>query len=427
MLDVINYSKSDIKLGPVNVDVSLDTLRKEKILDLALSNQSPRVLDLFAGAGGFSLGFKAAGFKVVGASELDEWASDTIRSNFPDEAVLSGDIRKISADDFRKKFGEVDVIIGGPPCQGFSIANVGGRKADDPRNTLFREYLRAVKALDPELAIIENVAGLMTKKTPEKKLYIDIIQEELNQLGYETSVALLHAQDFGVPQIRPRLIIVGSKKALKSPFPLQTHFAPPESLSLFTNEQTHVPLWAAISDLPQIEAREGAEIMEYNRGAENPLQELLRAGSKQVLNHRAMKHSARLVSRFAQVAWGGSGADVVGEFGAKQRNGDGAGKRFDQNNRRNFPTRPSHTLPASFYANFIHPISHRNYTPREGARLQTFPDWYRFEGKPTVVSQKLLAREGREGEMHLCQYNQIGNAVPPLLAYKIAQNLLTQI
>lgn len=221
MLDAINYSKSDIKLGPINVDVSLDTLRKEKILDLSLSNQSPRVLDLFAGAGGFSLGFKAAGFKVVGASELDEWASDTIRSNFPDEAVLSGDIRKISADDFRKKFGDVDVIIGGPPCQGFSIANVGGRKADDPRNTLFREYLRAVKALDPELAIIENVAGLVTKKTPEKTLYIDIIQEELNQLGYETSVALLHAQDFGVPQIRPRLIIIGSKKTLKSPFPLQ--------------------------------------------------------------------------------------------------------------------------------------------------------------------------------------------------------------
>ena len=427
MLNAKNYSEADIELGPISVDVNLDTLRKDKILDLSLSGSRPRVLDLFAGAGGFSLGFKAAGFEVVGASELDEWASDTIRSNFPDEIVLSGDIRKISESEFRKTFGDVDVIIGGPPCQGFSIANLGGRKADDPRNTLFREYLRAVKALEPELAVIENVAGLLTKKTPEKRLYIDIIQEELNQLGYETEVKLLHAQDYGVPQIRPRLIIVGSKKVLKNPFPQQTHFASTKSASLFTNEQVHIPLWAAISDLPQIAAREGAEIMDYEVSSNNPLQELLRAGSKSVFNHRAMKHSARLVSRFAQVAWGGSGADVVGEFGAKQRNGDGAGKKYDQNNRRNFPTKPSHTLPASFYANFIHPISHRNYTPREGARLQTFPDWYRFEGKPTVVSQKLLAREGRSGEMHLCQYNQIGNAVPPILAYKIARNLLKQL
>ena len=427
MIEALDYSESDIQLGSIDVDVALDAFWKERILDLSLATGRPRVLDLFAGAGGFSLGFKAAGFQVVGANEIDEWASDTIRRNFPEETVLSGDIRRISAEDFRTNFGDVEVIIGGPPCQGFSIANVGGRKADDPRNTLFREYLRAVEALKPELVIIENVAGLLTKKTSEKRNYVDIIQEEINQLGYETEISLLHAQNFGVPQIRPRLFIVGSKNRLRQPFPQQTHFSLPENPPLFSNEQIHIPLWAAISDLPQIEAREGAEEMDYDSEAENPLQDLLRAGSKRVFNHRAMKHSARLVRRFAQVAWGGSGADVVGEFGAKQRNGDGAGKRFDQNNRRNFPNKPSHTLPASFYANFIHPLSHRNYTPREGARLQTFPDWYRFEGKPTVVSQKLLAREGRSGEMHLCQYNQIGNAVPPLLAYKIARNLLEQI
>lgn len=427
MLDEISYIRSDIDIDPISIDVDVDIFNKERLYDLSSYNTGPKVLDLFAGAGGFSLGFKAAGFKIIGANELDEWASDTIRNNFPDETIISGDIRKISEKDFQKTFGKIDVIIGGPPCQGFSIANGAARRSDDPRNTLFREYLRAVKSLKPDLAIIENVAGLITKKTADKRLYIDIIQEELNQLGYETNVAILHAQDFGVPQIRPRLIIVGSKKSIKHPFPVQTYFAPSENLSLFSNGQTHIPLWAAISDLPQIEAREGAEIMPYDMDTENPLQELLRAGSKQVWNHRAMRHSARLVTRFSQVEWGGSGADVVGEFGAQKRNGGGAGKRYDQNNRRNFPTKPSHTLPASFYANFIHPISHRNYTPREGARLQTFPDWYKFEGKPTVVSQKLLAREGRAGEMHLCQYNQIGNAVPPLLAYKIAQNLLPQI
>jgi DNA (cytosine-5)-methyltransferase 1 len=111
-----------------------------------------------------------------------------------------------------------------------------------------------------------------------------------------------------------------------------------------------------------------------------------------------------------------------------KRNGHGeiSGKVYDQNNRRMHPDRPCHTIPASFYANFVHPFQHRNFTPREGARLQSFPDWFVFEGKPTVVSHKLLAREGRTDEKHLCQYNQIGNAVPPFLAKAIAGNLLTQ-
>lgn len=421
------YYVSDINIGEISLDVEKDIFYKERLLDTSRLLSAPRVLDLFAGAGGFSLGFKAAGFNVVGANEIDAWASDTIRSNFPEETVLSGDIRNISDNDFRRYFGEIDIIIGGPPCQGFSIANTGARKADDPRNTLFREYLRAVKSLKPELVVIENVAGLLTKKTSEKILYIDIIQDELDRLGYYTYISLLHAQNFGVPQIRPRLIIIGSKKRIDRPYPTQSHFSPQGSTPLFRNEMTHIPLWAAISDLPQLEAREGSEIMEYDANSSNILQELLRADSKSIFNHKAMKHSARLVSRFSQVKWGGSGADVTGEFGARTRNGNGEGKKFDQNNRRNFPDKPSHTLPASFYANFIHPISHRNYTPREGARLQTFPDWYKFEGKPTVVSQKLLAREGRAGEMHLCQYNQIGNAVPPLLSFKIATNLIGQI
>lgn len=427
MEQIVEYIPTDVAMPDVSVQVDSNLFVKERILEVSSGSKAPRVLDLFAGAGGFSLGFKAAGFNVVGASEIDEWASDTIRTNFPEENVLSGDIRAISEDGFRSSFGDVDVIIGGPPCQGFSIANAKARKFDDPRNTLFREFIRAVKALSPELVVIENVAGLTTKRTNDGKPYIEIIQEELDGLGYVSDYKVVHAQDFGVPQIRPRLIIVGARKRLADPFPKQTHFSDGLEPSLFSNLGAHVPLWAAISDLPQIEARQGEEEMDYSAEPENPLQVLLRAGSNRLYNHRAMKHSQRLVGRFSQVRWGGSGADVTGEFGARQRNGTGAGKKYDQNNRRNHPCRPSHTLPASFYANFIHPFCHRNYTPREGARLQTFPDWYRFQGKPTVVSQKLLAREGRSGEMHLCQYNQIGNAVPPLLAYNIAKNLLNQI
>ncbi|MBE1290357.1 MAG: DNA (cytosine-5-)-methyltransferase [Rhodobacteraceae bacterium] len=423
----VTIDRSALLLEDPVVDIPLNAFEQSKIREISRRKDQPVVLDLFAGAGGLSLGFKAAGFQVIGACELDEWACDTIRHNFCEEKVLSGDIRNITNEDFRSEFGEVDVIVGGPPCQGFSIANNAGRRADDPRNTLFREYVRAVQVLSPQVAIIENVAGLSTKRTSEGTLYLDIIRDELERIGYETHAEILHAQDYGVPQIRPRLIIVGTKTSLATPYPSVTHGSADQQLSLFSNISAHVPLWSAISDLPVIEARQGSEEMSYQASPTNDLQILLRAGSTTLFNHKAMMHSARLVARFSQVPWGGSGADVRGEFGARKRNGVGEGKRYDQNNRRNHPDRPAHTLPASFYANFIHPFENRNYTPREGARLQTFPDWYRFMGKSTVVSQKLLSREGRKGEMHLCQYNQIGNAVPPLLAYKIASNLRAQI
>ena len=112
-----------------------------------------------------------------------------------------------------------------------------------------------------------------------------------------------------------------------------------------------------------------------------------------------------------------------------KRNGNGefSEKLYDQNNRRMHPEKPCHTIAASFYANFVHPFKHRNFTPREGARIQTFPDWFVFKGKPTVVSHKLLQREGRDDEKHLCQYNQIGNAVPPMLARAIAENLISEL
>lgn len=423
----VKADKSSFDSLKAAVVVPVDLFVKERLLDISVASGQPTVLDLFAGAGGLSLGFKAAGYRVVGACEIDEWACDTIKYNFPEEKVLSGDIRGISSRDFLREFGKIDVIIGGPPCQGFSIANAEGRRADDPRNTLFREFMRAVEALCPELVLIENVSGLKTKKTKDGSLYLEIIRDELHALGYETAVDILQAQDYGVPQIRPRLIIVGSRRTIAKPFPSITHFSLRQQASLFENESSHVPLWTAISDLPVISARQGSEEMEYQGLPNNTLQILLRAESEKVYNHKSMMHSARLVSRFKQVEWGGSGADVTGEFAARQRNGDGLGKRYDQNNRRNNPGATSHTLPASFYANFIHPFEDRNYTAREGARLQTFPDWYRFQGKPTVVSQKLLSREGRSGEMHLCQYNQIGNAVPPLLAYSIAVNLKGQI
>lgn len=169
--------------------------------------------------------------------------------------------------------------------------------------------------------------------------------------------------------------------------------------------------------------------MNYESEPLNELQFELRNGSQILHNHLAMKHSKRMVERFASMSCGQSSSDVPEHLKPYKRNSNGvvSGKVYDQNNRRMFPDKQCHTIPASFYANFVHPFKNRNFTAREGARIQTFPDTYVFKGKPTVVSHKLLAREGRTDEKYLCQYNQIGNAVPPLLAKAIAKNLLKQM
>ena len=231
-----------------------------------------------------------------------------------------------------------------------------------------------------------------------------------------------------MPQIRCRLFIIASRYPLKVFFPEPTHyFSDNTQLNIFDSNLKLCPtLWEAISDLPEINAREGQEEMEYDKEASNGYQQQARLGSAKVCNHVAMKHSKRTVERFASMSWGESISDVPEHLKPYERNSKGviSAKVYDQNSRRLHPNKPCHTIAASFYANFVHPYKHRNFTAREGARIQSFPDWFIFKGKPTVVSQKLLQREGRLNEKHLCQYNQIGNAVPPLLAKAIATNLM---
>ncbi|WP_225912540.1 DNA cytosine methyltransferase [Nostoc flagelliforme] len=186
-----------------------------------------------------------------------------------------------------------------------------------------------------------------------------------------------------------------------------------------------ISLWDAISDLPPLNVREGEEEQPYISEPLNNYQSWIRNGSKTLYNHVAMDHSQRLVERFKHIKWGESSSDAPKEHGARRRNGNGELSEisYDQNNRRLNPYKPSHTIAASFYANFLHPFQHRNLTAREGARIQSFPDTYRFLGKKTVVSHKLLHREERFDEKFLCQYNQVGNAVPPILAQAIALHL----
>lgn len=393
----------------------------------------PVAIDLFAGAGGFGLGFAMAGFDIPLSVEIDAWACDTLRYNRPEMTVIQSDIRNFNTLSSLKEIclSKPDIIIGGPPCQGFSIAGPAQKDPNDPRNTLFINFAQWISFLEPKAFIMENVKGLLSRKNSEGIKVIDIIQKTFEELGYFIEVWLLNSAEYGVPQIRERVFIVGNKLGKKLGSPQKTH-----SLDLLKNniwqlslEQINlipaISLWNGISDLPPLNAREGKEEQPYILESQNQYQQWIRNSSKILYNHVAMEHSRRLVERFKQIKWGESSSDVPTEYGAKRRSGNGelSHKTYDQNNRRLHPYRPSHTIAASFYANFIHPFQHRNLTAREGARIQSFPDTYRFLGKKTVVSHKLLQRENRLNEKFLCQYNQIGNAVPPLLAKAIAIHL----
>jgi len=396
----------------------------------------PIAIDLFAGAGGFGLGFQLGGFNVPFSLEMDAWASNTLAYNHPGKIVLRDDIRNYSTREAVREACpfQPDIIIGGPPCQGFSIAGPAKKDPKDLRNSLFNNFAQWIQLLEPQAFVMENVKGLLARRNADGQRVIDIIKSTFAKSGYLIEVWLLNAAEYGVPQIRERIFIVGHRLSEEIGPPKKTHSlqvafnnSNVAQLALFESEgvKPAITLWEAISDLPVLSARQGEEEQPYTSIPSNSYQALLREGSHVLYNHVAMDHSERLVERFKYIKWGESSADVPLEHSARRRNGNGeiSGISYDQNNRRLHPYKPSHTIAASFYANFIHPFQHRNLTAREGARAQSFPDSYRFMGKKTVVSHKLLQREERLDEKFLCQYNQVGNAVPPLLAKAIATHL----
>lgn len=397
-----------------------------------------KVLDLFSGAGGFSLGFEMAGCEIIGAIEHDKWAADTFQYNHKKTKMLLGDIEAFDSDYIKSMISSPDIIIGGPPCQGFSVCVKNAGDPKDPRNSLFTEYVRIAKLYTPQVLILENVSNIIRAKTKSGKKVVEIIREEFEQLGYHVYDGILTANDYGVPQMRKRFIMIASKQVLENPFPSATHFVDEaevnentENIFAIKKGLTRCPtLWEAISDLPEIEAHQGAELMEYTKPAQNTYQEYCRSNSSTLHNHLAMKHTQRLVERFSHMTWGQSISDITDDrLKQRKRNGNGeiSDSPYDQNNRRMHPNKICHTITATFYGNFVHPYKNRNFTAREGARIQSFPDSYVFLGKPTVVSKKLLIKEGRSGEAYLCQYSQIGNAVPPLMAKAIADNILQQV
>jgi DNA (cytosine-5)-methyltransferase 1 len=368
-----------------------------------------KIIDLFSGCGGMSLGFEMAGLPTAVASEIDEWAGDTFEKNHPHTKLLRGDIRDIKDWDALVPATVrecVDGVIGGPPCQGFSLS--GNRDRHDPRNSLFMDFLCCVKHFRPKFFVMENVKGLLSMKTADGSSVIEIIINEFSKAGYKTSYSILNSAWFGTPQFRERVFIIGV--AEKYPFNESLIFPQPE-----IQPDDYVTVDMAVSDLPPVESGEGSERQDYHTPPQNDYQIWARQNSEGVFNHVAMRHTDRLIERFKVIKAGQSVADVSEEHSALKRGNPKikSGKVFGQNNMRVFPNLPSPTVAASFQSNFIHPHLNRNFTAREGARLQSFPDNYIFMGRRTTMSW----------EKSLSQYQQIGNAVPPLLAKAIAANI----
>ena len=370
------------------------------------------VIDLFAGCGGLSTGFEMAGFDIPLAIEKDEWAAQTYKLNHKKTTVITEDITQLlDLDALVKHRGnlskkEIDGIIGGPPCQGFSLS--GNRDKKDPRNSLFMEFVRFVRYFKPKFFVMENVTGILSMQTKSGTLVKNVIIDEFNKAGYNVEIFVLNAAEYGVPQNRIRVFFIG----LKSDIKYDKNKIGPKGF-LFNEHQ--ITIEQALMDLPTLQAGEGKDVVKYDKKPQNDYQKWVRNGSKEIFNHIAMKHTPRLIERFSHIKYGESVADVDVEFQQRKR-GDASkisGKVYSQNNMRPFPNKPSPTIPASFQSNFVHPFFNRNYTAREGARLQSFPDCYVFCGKRTTMSW----------EKNLSQYQQIGNAVPPLLAKAIAKTI----
>jgi DNA (cytosine-5)-methyltransferase 1 len=303
---------ADYDANRVFVDISGDTPWES----------SPAVLDLFAGAGGISLGFSKAGYQVLCAVELVEVAAETHKHNFPDSKVFCGDIGDFEPSEHLAE-EKVDVVIGGPPCQGFSVA--GKRDPNDPRNRLFEQFVRVVRDTQPDYFVMENVPGILTMSNGKVK---DAILEAFEEAGYpHVSIAILEAAHYGVAQIRSRAIFIGNRHGLPNPFP-----APLVTPDNFT------PIESAIGDLPA-----------WERNPE--------------INHEWTQHSKKFTERISLVEAGESLYETFADAYKRQYRGV-----------------PSMTVKENHGGTHIHPDLDRCISAREMARLQSFPDSFYFTG-----------------------------------------------
>jgi DNA (cytosine-5)-methyltransferase 1 len=349
-------------------------------------------LDLFAGAGGLGLGLQDAGFAVVGANEFDPVFASSYALNHPKTKVIVGDILSAEVMNQILAIGEgVDLIAGGPPCQGFST--VGSKREADPRNRLFYAFLEVVAALRPRAVLFENVSGF--KRMYGSRAYHALIQG-LTSHGYQTHHSILNAANFGVPQLRDRTFVIGFRDhGVRFSFPRATHAASGGLLG----ERPFLTLRDALSDLPIVKSGEAADA--YLSEPRNEYQETMRADAPRLEEQVGPTHGPRLLRAISLVPDGGSVLDLPENLRPRSY--------FANTYARLWWDRPSTTItrnlgtPSS--SRCIHPLANRGLTTREGARLQSFPDRYVFTGS--------------RGQKNL----QIGNAVPPLLARALGEEI----
>lgn len=343
------------------------------------------MIDLFSGCGGLSFGFEQAGFECIVGVDSDKPALETFKYNHPNASAMHLDLSKeesiteiISKIDNRK----INLIVAGPPCQGFSLS--GNRDETDKRNILFYSVFKLAASIKPKYIVIENVPGIATLYKGKAR---EAILEEFERLGYICSEKILYAPDYGVPQIRKRMFFVGVLGDKVFEFPEPTH-----------HKANYLTCWDAISDLPSLENDVGSQVANYLSEPLTIYQDQMRDGAEKLFNHVGTNHSSLVVSVIKQVPEGGNHKDLP--------EGVGTSRKFNEAWTRYHSEKPSKTIDTG-HRNHFHYKWHRVPTARENARLQSFPDSFRFLGSKTQ------------------QEKQVGNAVPPRLGYALGKQILS--
>ena len=348
-----------------------------------MKKQRQRIgLDIFSGAGGLSLGAIATGIDVIVAVEKDKYAAQTFRSNHKGVKVYEDDIRKLNPHEMCKN--TPFIIFGGPPCQGFSLSNTKTRNENNKNNHLFKEFVRFVSELKPEWFLFENVEGILRYNHGET---VREIEKCFSELGYKTKFDVLHASDYGVPQNRSRFIMVGNRKGMDFQFP--------------PKNKKKVSVWDAIGDLPKLTNGEMSKELKYN-GKPSKYAKSRRNGSKFATQNLVSKNKDYVLKRYKYIKpgqnWEAIPDELMQNYANKQNCHSGIYRRLD-------PDKPSVVISNYRKNMLIHPFEDRGLSVREAARLQSFPDNFKFEGSINHIQQ------------------QIGNAVPPLLAEAIFKQI----
>ena len=358
------------------------------LVEVSPMSTNPKFIgvDLFAGAGGLSLGAEMANVNVVLAVEKDKFAAATYARNHPTTTVINEDISNISKIDITSSAQRI--LFGGPPCQGFSYSNQKTRSKDNPNNWLLKEFIRIMGVWKPDWVVFENVCGFINT---EKKLFLNQLLNDFGDKEYTCSWNVLNAQDFSVPQKRSRFFLIASRHGKKVSFPI-----PKKGNSIVSVDQ-------AIADLPHLSNGSRADYLEYSCEATNNYAKYLRKNTKGCTGHLVTQNSDLVIERYRHVPPGGNWKDIperlMENYTDRNRCHTGIYHRLN-------PNEPAVTIGNYRKAMLIHPRENRGLSVREAARLQSFPDSYEFKGSIGFQQQ------------------QVGNAVPPFLARAVF-NIIT--